>query len=878
MVDITGKHTLITDSKGKASLDLSSADDGSYTCTYDFNGDLNYDTCTNSKAFSIITGLETRILVNNDDLTSISGKYYDNTLLKLVLQYKKDGEWVNKQSYSLNVKVTETSDIYTVDNTNNTINLSKYNVGVYNVVITYAGTTGYLPCTKTVVYTQSKNDVNISNINDLTVYGDYNVYLTPKIYTVSGNVVPNVIMGMLKQSVNYTSISNNDGVCNFNGALNYIQNVDFTDNCSADKTADYTSTLVFDTDHYILASTEAVTIKSCTTLVNKRLDLTVSTGDEGSVIITTSIGDVKVNITDTSLSVECYYPFVTVNRNSKSIVSVELHNNVLKVFNDNTLICSLKLNGTYSSYKLNGELLLYNITVSSIPTTDNLASETVTFSLTNNSNLNDKSISNVITLNEFKTFDLTYKIDTYDTNRLLNINSSISIPITNLTAYGLVYKDLQGQVVNKPNINVYNLNDYYASDYSLSTVDNVMFYAKQENTAMLLIKPNEAVNIEDWNILDKADYTGLNIVLETDNSSIIIGGSYNLTASVGVKNKVLNLYENNTLIDTGTTGSDGSVVFNYTKTGSGSFNYIVKSDADGVYPSASSNKVNITVSKKTASLSLVSRASSVTINGTFVLDCLLGVSGKTLNFYKGSTLLGTSVTSSVGIASYTVTASTYGDGSYKAVLNEDSEYYTSESNVVVVSVNKISTSLTASVSKSSVNLNEDFTVSATISPAIAGVTIEFSDVDNAYDIIGSATTDSNGVATITHSEYYNNTGQYEADFYGTDMYSSSSAKVYKPTIITDTSIDTSVSVTSGSNYYSGWSVKGTLLDENNEGVVGVQVNGTISSGSTVLGVYPSIVDANGEFSFIVSNITDSQYYDVDLNLNVSFDGYNDYNA
>ena len=877
-MDITGKHTLITDSKGKASLDLSDADDGSYTCTYDFNGDLNYDTSTNSKAFSIITGAETRILVNNEDLTSLSGKYYDNTILKLVLQYKKDSEWVNKQTYSLNVKVTETSDTYTVNNTSNTVNLSKYNVGTYNVVINYAGDTGFSACSKTVVYTQSKNDINILNVNDLTVYDNSNVYLTPKISTIDGNVIPNVIMSMLKQNINYTSISNNDGVCNFNGALDYVQIVDYSDDCSSDKSSNYTGTLSFDTDHYVLTSSNFMYPIGYSDLTNKRLEVDISSTSKGYILLSFNGSEIVIYFTDTTLSIKKKYEFITVNRNSRSVISVELHNNVLKVFNDDVLICSLYEPNTFKIFMVHGEGSVYNLSINSIPTTENLASETVTYSVADNSNVNDKSVSNTINLNEFKTFDLNYKIDNYDTNRLLNINSSISIPTTDLTGYGMVYNSADNVTVNKPSTSVYNLNDYYASDYSLSKVNNLLFYAKKENTAISTVTPIETVNVEDWSILDKADYTGLNIVLEADNSSVILGGTYNLTARVGVKGKTVTLYENNTSIGTGTTGDDGTVVFNYTKTTAGVYNYIVKCDAEGVYPSASSNKLAVTVSKKTASLSLVSSASSVSINGTFTLDCLLGVEGKTLYFYKGSTLLGTGVTGTAGIASYTVTASTYGNGSYKAVLNEDSEYYTSESNVVVVSTNKISTSLTGSISKSSVNVNEEFTLSATISPVIEGVNIEFSDVDANFNTINTAVTDSEGIATITHKEVSDFSGQYEADFFGNDMYGNSSVKFNKPTIITDTSVDTAITVTSGSNYYKGWSVKGTLLDENNEGVVGVQVNGTISSGSTVLGVYPSIVDANGEFSFIVSNITDSQYYDVDLNLNVSFDGYNDYNA
>ena len=141
---------------------------------------------------------------------------------------------------------------------------------------------------------------------------------------------------------------------------------------------------------------------------------------------------------------------------------------------------------------------------------------------------------------------------------------------------------------------------------------------------------------------------------------------------------------------------------------------------------------------------------------TTVVDVdLSGVlTGATVKFYNGTTLLGTAITDLNGIATYTYTPSQLGNFTFHAVFEGTENFTNCTSNNVNITVINAPTSLVLEADKSILSHydNDNCTLTATLydnnNTPMEGLSVVFKNGDIVLDTI---TTDSGGVATYTYN-------------------------------------------------------------------------------------------------------------------------------
>ena len=141
---------------------------------------------------------------------------------------------------------------------------------------------------------------------------------------------------------------------------------------------------------------------------------------------------------------------------------------------------------------------------------------------------------------------------------------------------------------------------------------------------------------------------------------------------------------------------------------------------------------------------------------TTVVDVdLSGVlTGATVKFYNGTTLLGTAITDLNGIATYTYTPSQLGNFTFNAVFEGTENFTNCNSNNVNVTVINPPTSLVLQADKSILSHydNDNCTLTATLydnnNTPMEGLSVVFKNGDI---VLATITTDSGGVATYTYN-------------------------------------------------------------------------------------------------------------------------------
>ena len=136
-----------------------------------------------------------------------------------------------------------------------------------------------------------------------------------------------------------------------------------------------------------------------------------------------------------------------------------------------------------------------------------------------------------------------------------------------------------------------------------------------------------------------------------------------------------------------------------------------------------------------------------------------------VKIYNGNQLITTIYTDSNGAYTYNHIPTTSGSQVLTAVFEGTDDYQTCTSNTVNLTVNPINLTLTSD--KNTANVNELVTFTATLTDEndnpITGKNIDFIDDDN--NIIGTATTDSNGTCNVSYSWEHTSTLYIHAKYY-----------------------------------------------------------------------------------------------------------------
>ena len=223
---------------------------------------------------------------------------------------------------------------------------------------------------------------------------------------------------------------------------------------------------------------------------------------------------------------------------------------------------------------------------------------------------------------------------------------------------------------------------------------------------------------------------------------------------------------------------------------------------------------------------------SISVGGSVVCtaEVLSGgepVSGETVSFYDGTSLLGTDETDSDGIATYTASSLSVGSHSLTAEALDKS------SSAVSVTVNKLTSTITLSV-PSTGTVGTSYTISGTLVPTSGSVKLyENSVLKDTLTVTGG----SFSKAITQNSE---GTYSYYAVFEGSSTYSSVTSSTGSIVVsdVPPVPVVTSVSLTADKSilsYYDSESatLSATVLDSNDDPMEGVTV--TFYNGSTSMG-------------------------------------------
>lgn len=258
------------------------------------------------------------------------------------------------------------------------------------------------------------------------------------------------------------------------------------------------------------------------------------------------------------------------------------------------------------------------------------------------------------------------------------------------------------------------------------------------------------------NVYSLTALEGLRITLTASSSSISYGSSVSLSATVveddePVTGVSVSFYDGSTSLGSATTNSNGVATYTTSSLTVGTHT------CTATYDDKTSNSVSVTVNKLASTISLTVPASG-TVGTSYSITGTLVPSTGSVKLYENGSLKDT-LTVSSGSFSKSITQSNEGTYSYYAVFEGSSTYesVTSSTGSIVVSDTPAPSydgvSLTSDKSILSYADSESATLTAQLldgssSASVSGVTVEFFKGSTS---LGTATTNSNGVATKSYS-------------------------------------------------------------------------------------------------------------------------------
>ncbi len=260
--------------------------------------------------------------------------------------------------------------------------------------------------------------------------------------------------------------------------------------------------------------------------------------------------------------------------------------------------------------------------------------------------------------------------------------------------------------------------------------------------------------------------TASTTTLTASPTTAVVGASVTLTATVSpsAATGTVTFYNGTTSLGSATLSS-GTATLSYSFTAAGTPSITATYSGDSTYATSTSSAVTVTVTAagttaSTTTLTATQSGATVTLTATVTPSAATG----SVTFSDAAGQLGSAVTLTSGVATYTTTSLTAGSYSFTADYSGDSTYAASSSSAVTLTVTSAGTgnsTTTLTVSPSSpVEVGTSVTLTATVTQASGSTTptgtITFSD---AAGTLGSAVTlNSSGMATYTTTSL--TTGSY----------------------------------------------------------------------------------------------------------------------
>jgi autotransporter-associated beta strand protein len=225
---------------------------------------------------------------------------------------------------------------------------------------------------------------------------------------------------------------------------------------------------------------------------------------------------------------------------------------------------------------------------------------------------------------------------------------------------------------------------------------------------------------------------------------------------------------------------------------------------DGNFSSSNSAAVSVTVASTSTTTTTLSYSPSAPAYGqsvTLTADVSPAAATGTVNFYSGTTLLG-SGTVSGGVASYPTTALALGANSITAVYSGDSTYTSSGSSAASITVVQSNSTTVVTYFPGSPVAGQTVTLTATVSPANSGTGTPTGSVEffNGTDVLGTVNLAS-GVATLQATSLSTGANAITAQYEGDNNFNGSLSPAVSVTLAAAATSSTTVTYTPSSPVY-----------------------------------------------------------------------------
>jgi hypothetical protein len=281
-------------------------------------------------------------------------------------------------------------------------------------------------------------------------------------------------------------------------------------------------------------------------------------------------------------------------------------------------------------------------------------------------------------------------------------------------------------------------------------------------------------------------------------ATAVFGQSVTLTATVtanspgsGTPTGTVTFFDGNTPLGPGTLNSSGKATFVTSSLPLGSNSITAVYNGSGNYLSSPSGTLTETINPA-ATRTVVATSGSPSVFGqsvTFTATVTVRSPGSgtptgTVEFKDGSTVLGTGTINGSGQATYTTSALSVGSHSITAVFEGDTDFTTSTSGAITQRVTKAPTGAAVTPSQSSVASGTPVTFTASIAPTAPGAGMPTGTVTfySGSTVLGTATLNSSGEATLTKTWKTAGTYQIKVKYNGDANFNSITSSLMTETV------------------------------------------------------------------------------------------------
>jgi hypothetical protein len=314
-----------------------------------------------------------------------------------------------------------------------------------------------------------------------------------------------------------------------------------------------------------------------------------------------------------------------------------------------------------------------------------------------------------------------------------------------------------------------------------------------------------------------------------------------------------------TLLGTATLNSSGVATLTTSSLAAGTYSLTVQYSGNASFLSSTSAAVSVTVNGQATTTSLTASPNPVASGQTLALTATVQAtgstaSGGTVNFLSGSTPLGTAPVNSSGVATLTITTLAVGSYSLTAQYSGNANFLSSTSTAVSVTVGGQATTTNLTASPNPVATGQTLTLTAAVQGAgstAPGGTVNFL---SGSTLLGTATLNSSGVATLTTSSLAAGTYSLTAQYAGNASFLSSASGAVSVTV---SSQATTTSLSASPNPVATGQT--LTLTATVQGTGSTTPGGTVSflSGSTLLGT--ATVNSSGVATLTTTSLAAGTY-------------------